>query len=235
MDKQLAIVAQSYDNAIDSGRKGNNGDPYKDLPDYITKDQDYIIYKQLQDSGMMIDSDRKEIYEYLAPAEGMKFIDLGCCLNLMFKGYDNWPSTYHGVDISSKTVELLTEFVEKKDLQIGSLYCCSMHETPYETSFFDIGACIGSLEYFDKEFVERVVIEAHRIIKPNGKFVLDVPDLGSPECRIAMLVEEYLGRPNRYNIPAQEFENMLSYYFIIETKEKVGSMFQYFMRNKYKI
>ncbi len=107
--------------------------------------------------------------------------------------------------------------------------------TQLEKAFFDIGACIGSLEYFDKEFVERVIIEAHRIIKPNGKFVLDVPDLGSPECRIAMLVEEYLGRPNRYKIPAQEFESLLSNYFIIETKDKVGSMLQYFLRVKYKI
>ena len=27
----------------------------------------------------------------------------------------------------------------------------NMHETPYNANFFDIGACIGSLEYFEKE------------------------------------------------------------------------------------
>lgn len=30
----------------------------------------------------------------------------------MFKDYNQWASIYHGVDISSKTIQLLEEFVE---------------------------------------------------------------------------------------------------------------------------
>jgi ubiquinone/menaquinone biosynthesis C-methylase UbiE len=230
VENQLECVARSYNKGIDLGRRGI--DLYKELPAYITKDPDYPLYEKMQQEGTLSDSGRQEIVEYLDPRVHMNFVDLGCCLNLMFRGYDKWPSTYHGVDISSKTIQLLHEFVAKNDLAIGSLHCGSMHETPYDNNFFDIGACIGSLEYFQKAFVESVIVEAYRIIKPYGKFVLDVPDMGSPECRITMKIEEYLGRADRFDMSAQEFEEMLKNYFEIQAKEKVGPMIQYFLRCK---
>ncbi len=59
------------------------------------------MYEQSQVNGTYADSARQEIVEYLSPpTRDMKFIDLGCCLNLMFRGYDSWPSEYYGVDIS---------------------------------------------------------------------------------------------------------------------------------------
>lgn len=152
----------------------------------------------------------------------------------MFCGYKDWPSTYYGVDISSKTIELLHEFMEKNDLNVGDLYCGSMHETPYDTNFFDIGECIGSLEYFEKDFVQQAVAEFQRIIKPNGKFVLDIPNVGSPEFEIAKLMEEYLGRPDRFDLSVKEFETMLDAYFVIDKKEIVGPMIQYFLVCKMK-
>ncbi|WP_097013991.1 class I SAM-dependent methyltransferase [Anaerocolumna aminovalerica] len=136
----------------------------------------------------------------------MKFIDLGCCLNLMFRGYDSWPSEYYGVDISKKTIQLLNEFVVQRNLFIGPLYCGSMHETPYNTNFFDSGACIGSLEYFEKDFVEKAITEFHRILKPYGKFVIDIPNIGSCECRIAMMIKDYLGRMDKFSMTTENLK-----------------------------
>lgn len=104
-----------------------------------------------------------------------------------------------------------------------------MHETPYATSFFDIGECIGSLEYFEKEFVQQAVAEFSRIMKSNGRFVLDIPNIGSPEFEIAKLIEEYLGRQDQFNISIEEFETILDTCFIIDKKETVGPMIQYFL------
>lgn len=162
----------------------------------------------------------------------MKFIDLGCCLNLMFAGYKDWTSTYYGVDISSKTIELLQQYVEKNHLTVGDLYCCSMHETPYETNFFDIGECVGSLEYFEKDFVQQAVVEFSRIMKSNGKFILDIPNIGSLEFEISKLIEEYLGRKDQFNLSVEEFETILDAYFIIDKKEIVGAMIRYFLIKK---
>jgi ubiquinone/menaquinone biosynthesis C-methylase UbiE len=230
MDKQLELVAKSYDKEIDLGRRGI--DSYNELPEHIKNDPGYPLFQKMREEQSLSDSGRREIVDYLSPAVGMNFIDLGCCLNLKFCGYKDWASTYHGVDISSKTIEFLHEFAEKNQLIIGSLQCCSMHETPYDASYFDIGTCIGSLEYFEKDFVEKVIIEAHRILKPNGKFVLDVPDIGTPECRITMIIEEYLGRVDKYNMTAKEFDDLIENYFVIEDKEKIGPMIQYFLTSK---
>ena len=225
MKKQLEQIAKSYDKGIDLGRKGIGS--YENFPDYITNHPNYPLFQQMQMS--VSDSDREEIVGYLEPKAGMKFIDLGCCLNLKFGGYKDWPSAYYGVDISSKTIELLHEFTEKNNLTVGDLYCGSMHETPYDTSFFDIGECIGSLEYFERDFVQKAVAEFHRIIKPNGKFVLDIPNIGTPEFEIAKLIEEYLGRPDKFDLSIEEFETMLNSYFVIGKKEIVGPMIEYFL------
>lgn len=232
MENQLELVEKSYDKAIEFGKRGI--DLYKDLPEHITNDPDYPIFQKWEMEGVPADSGRKEIRDYLSPNTNMKFIDLGCCLNLMFRGYDKWPSTYHGVDISNKTIQLLYEFVTEKKLPIGSLYCGSIHETPFGANYFDIGACIGVLEYFKKDFVAKAIIEAHRIIKPYGKFVLDIPNIGSPTCRIMMLIEEHLGRPDKFDMSSQEFEDMLQNYFKIEKIEKVDAapMIQYFLSCK---
>ncbi|MFD1177828.1 class I SAM-dependent methyltransferase [Paenibacillus puldeungensis] len=227
MANQLESVSKSYDKAIDFGRRGI--DLYEDLPEHITNHPDYPIFQRLKMEGSLSDSGRKEIKEYLSPDTNMKFVDLGCCLNLMFNGYDKWLSTYHGVDISSKTIQLLNEFVTKRKLPIGSLYCGSIHETPFEDNYFAIGACVGILEYFEKDFVEEAIIEAYRIIKPYGRFVLDIPNFDSPIFRITKLIEEHLGRPDKFNMSSQEFDTMLQNYFEIEKKEKVAGMIQYFL------
>jgi len=107
---QLEQVAKSYDRHIgEYGKK--DALSYDNLPDYIINDPDYPEYKMKLIGVEGESSRRNKIKDYLKPAKDMNFIDLGCCLNLMFKGYDKWPSTYHGIDISEKTVLLLNKFV----------------------------------------------------------------------------------------------------------------------------
>lgn len=228
MDNQLELVAKSYDKGIDLGKQGI--DSYENLPPHITNHPYYPLFQQMRAGETLSDSARKEIVEYLAPKAGMKFIDLGCCLNFMFSGYKDWPSVYYGVDISSKTIDLLKGYAEKNHLAVGDFCCCSMHETPYEDHFFEIGECVGSLEYFEKEFVQQAIAEFSRILKPGGRFVLDIPNLGSPEFEISKLIEEYLGRQDRFHISAEEFEAILAPYFAVEKKEIVGPMIQYFCK-----
>lgn len=229
MREQLEQIGKTYDQAIEDGRKGINR--YQQLPEYITSDPDYPWYEASQKEDAFGDSGRQEIIDYLVPEKGMKCVDLGCALNFMFNGYDAWPSTYYGVDISHKTIQLLQEYVAKKQLLIGELVCGSMHETPFETSFFDIGTCIGSIEYFKRDFVEQVIAEIHRIMKPNGRFVLDIPNPDSKVGRIAMMIEEFMGRPDLFDLTCQEFEERLLPYFFID-KIKKGGMIQYYLRCK---
>lgn len=226
MDKRLEQIAASYDRAI---QQGGDVDDYANLPESITSHPYYPIFQRMRETDTLSDSARREIADYLAPEAGMKFIDMGCCVNLMFAGYADWPCAYYGVDISPKTIELLRRYAAKNRLTVGDLYCGSMHETPYEADFFDIGECVGSLEYFERDFVLEALKEFHRVMKSGGRFVLDIPNVGSPACEICALIEAHLGRPDRFDLSVEAFEDLLGDFFAIRHKEVVGPMIQYFL------
>lgn len=230
MENQLEQVAKAYDRCIDLGRKGID----LEYPEYIINDPDYPLYLKATTEGLDSDSGSKELRDYLSPTVNMNFVDLGCCLNLMFRGYDKWPSTYYGVDISNETINLLKEFVTSNNLAVGSLFCGSIHETPFEDSSFDIGACIGVLEYFDRNFIEKALIEVRRIMKHDGRFVLDIPNCEHPMRRIMSLIEEHRGCPVKFDMSPQEFNIIVQNYFEVDKIVNIESvaMIQYFLRCK---
>lgn len=232
--EQLEQVAKSYDWSIECGRKGIDSYDYENLPAELQADPDFPMFQKAREEGGDSDSGGAEIRDFLSPVSGMRFVDLGCCLNLMFRGYDEWSSRYYGVDISGETIRLLERFAAKNGLSVGALHCGSMHETPFEDNFFDIGACIGSLEYFEKDFVEIALREFYRILKPGARFVLDIPDLDADMRRFMGLVEETMGRPDRFDLTVPEFEEMIQPYFAVERTEHFENvaMVQYFLVRK---
>jgi len=148
---QMKQIAKSYDrHFIEYGQEDSLS--YDNLPEYITSDPNYPYWENEMASGYE-DSRRMELIAYLAPAENMKFIQLGCSMNLLTREYAKWPSLYHGVDISSETIQTLTAYASKNNIAVGSLHCGSVHETPFTDGYFDIGECIGVLEYYEREFV----------------------------------------------------------------------------------
>jgi len=240
MEKHLETVAKSYDRHFIYHGKDEDLS-YDKLPGYITSDPDYLHKKKEQESDWE-EVRRKKLIEYLSPSKNMNFIQLGCSLSLPFKGYDKWPSTYYGVDISKETIQFLYKYVAENSLSIGSLYCGSVHETPFAESYFDIGDCIGVLEYYERDFVLKSIREFHRLMKPGGKLVLDIPNIMSSSGRMMMLIEEYMGRPDKFDMLSQEFEDMIKDYFEIVDSDRIcaesrgesymGSMYYYFLRCK---
>lgn len=225
LNNTLQSIAVSFDRTIQSGRAGIN--PYRTLPKTITNHPAYPQYLKNQ-SARDQDSGRKEIVEFLAPQRGMKFVDLGCCLNLIDNGYSLWPSEYYGVDISSEVMRELDAFLKRNGLEVGGLYHCGIHQVPVSENFFDIGACIGSLEYFRSTYIVRSLKEFHRILKPGARFVLDIPNSYSKEYRVSQKIECYLGRGDEFDLTAAEFERLLRGLFTIVRRDVLG-MLQYFL------
>lgn len=230
MKTQLELIAQSYDKDIEYGKDGVN--PYELLPESITNHKHYGDFVKSYDEVGSSDSKRKEIKDYLQARQGMKFIDLGCCLNLMFNDYDKWPSQYFGIDISKKTIDLLENVVQTRKLDIGGLFCASVDQTPFDDEYFDIAACIGIVEYFDEEFLKDTIIESHRILRQKGKLVIDVPNIKSPLYEINQLIEAHIGRPSNFRVSLEAFNEILKDYFKIIKTEQVVGMVQYFLEKK---
>lgn len=219
IENQLKQIAKSYDrHFIEYGKK--DALSYDNLPDYITSNPDYPYWKNEAESDWD-DNRRIELKDYLSPVENMNFVHLGCSMNLKTKGYDKWLSKYFGVDISNETISKLYSFIGESNLSIGSLYCGSVHETPFKDNFFDIGDCIGVLEYYEKDFILKAIKEFHRLLKPNAKLVLDIPNLESPSGRAMMLIEECMGRPDKFDMSPQDFEDMIKDYFEIDDSDRI--------------
>jgi len=240
IENQLEQIAKSYDRHFIEYQK-KDALSYDNLPDYITNNPDYTYWKNEAENGWE-NNRRIELKDYLSPAQNMNFIHLGCSMSLKTKGYDKWPSKYFGVDISGETISALYYFIGKNNLAVGSLYCGSVHDTPFRDNYFDIGDCIGVLEYYKKDFVLKAVKEFHRILKPGAKLVLDIPNTESPSGRAMMQIEECMGRPDRFDMLPQEFEDMIKDYFETDDSDRLraekcgephmGMMYFYCLRCK---
>ncbi len=89
MDTQLKKVAESYDKGIVYGKRGLS--LYDNLPEELTSHPDYLTYKrvtELPGNAEAGSSGHWDVKAYLSPTPNLRFIDLGCCLNLMQNGYD---------------------------------------------------------------------------------------------------------------------------------------------------
>lgn len=224
MDSKVKIVAESFDRTLKMSHQGIN--QYMKLPAYITSSPMYVKYQMIRNDSET-DSGNPQIYEFLKPSSEMKFVDLGCCLNLINRGYDKWESLYYGVDISKEVMRDLNMFIQSRGITVGGLVLCDMENTPFEESSFDIGTCIGSLEYYSQKKIESIICEFYRIIKPNGRIVIDIPNSFSEEGYISRLVEEYLGRKDDFDMSEVEFEKLIEKYFFIRGKEKIDTVVYY--------
>lgn len=225
----LEIVSKSYDKTINS--KINQ---YESLPAEITEDPYYAMYKQCCESDDTNNSGNRKIRGFLNPQLEMKYIDLGCSANLINYELYKWPSIYHGIDVSPKTIDLLKNFAKGSNLELGGLYCCAIHEMPFSDVFFDIGACVGILEYFQSRYIINAIEEIARVLKPRAKLILDIPNWSHPASTVMAKIEEYLGRPDLFDMTVNDFESLLIKHFNIISRTE-NMMLTYYLEKQPKV
>ncbi len=225
MHHQLRIIRDAYDKTVDRYFAGVEDEDL--LPEEFKQSDRYKRFKALlhmPDGG----SGDAKIREYLQPQAGMRFLDVGCCANLMTRNLAAWPSTYYGIDISPKLIEASQNFVKNHQVNIGGLAVADMAHMPFDDHFFDICAVIGIVEYFDIAYIRTALKELHRVMKPQGRIVLDFPNTAHPDCTTMVEMEGYLGR-TRQNVPTTHaFEKELRPLFSLE-KSDANVMKTYFL------
>jgi SAM-dependent methyltransferase len=159
----------------------------------------------------------------------MTFLDVGCAAGLKTHHLYEWPSAYHGVDISPGLIDAMRRFVTNKSLQVGALHVADAAALPFEDGYFDIAAMIGVLEYCTPDYAEKVLKELGRVLKPQARIVLDIPNLAHPHVDLMFSLEESLGRP-QYEYNRAEFEKTLAHHFEIESVDTSIVMLKYFCR-----
>ena len=108
------------------------------------------------------------------------------------------------------------------DLAVDIIQTC-----PFREGSFDLVVLANVIEHVYE--YRALVTRCAELLKPGGRLVLDIPDVGSPEFGAISVIEDYLGRPERFNMTIEEFEAELRPCWAIAKKEKVGPMLQYFL------
>jgi len=226
----LRTLSEAYDKTVDDYKKGIEEEDL--LPDEFKNSKRYKRFKDLINSNPdPSGSDDSQIFNYLNPKVGMKFLDVGSCANLITGKLHEWPSEYYGIDISPKLIKASLDFVKRNNLKIGGLYVAEAAKMPFEDNSFDISAIIGVFEYFDINYIRKALEELHRVMKPEGKTVIDIPNFSNPDCKIMIELERHLGRTSKNTLSNEEFETELKKLFSIE-KIDTQIMISYFAKSK---
>ena len=119
---------------------------------------------------------------------GRKLLDVGSGSgSLMFKARDKFEEVY-GIDISLSRVEAAKKnAVEKfgENNNFHFLVCNINGRIDFPDGMFDVVTAIAIIEHvFDPYFV---VGEIHRVLKPGGVFVVEVPNIAYLRHRIHLL------------------------------------------------
>ena len=208
-------------------REGVKGvDLYKQLPVSITGHPAYAFLA----TGGDCSSGNPAIREFLAPASGDRFLDLGCCVNIINHRLHEWPSAYFGVDVSAENIGLLKRHVAAKGIAVGGLHAGRIDRLPFTDGYFRIAACVGVLEYYPLEYAEAVLREARRVLAPGGRFYVDIPNVGHPGFPAMRRIEEHMGRPIMLGIPGSRFEAMLAGLFVVDRVDATRAMTGFFLR-----
>jgi SAM-dependent methyltransferase len=226
MDKRLQQVRKAYDLTVEQYKKGI--DPLRNIPQEL---KETAFFKSFSAGGSSANSAALDIRDYLKPGSGMRFLDAGCSANLVNYRLHRWPSTYYGIDISPALIDAMKRFVTQNKLVIGGLQVAELSRLPFEDNYFDIAAAIGVLEYCPLPYIRKSLRELHRVLKTDGRAVLDVPNRDHPFVRDMTRLEKFLGRPNYLHF-RDKFEAALSGYFHIDTVNDTQIMLKYFVRTQ---
>jgi ubiquinone/menaquinone biosynthesis C-methylase UbiE len=229
LDKYLEKIQEAYDLTVEQYRKGI--DPLHDVPEKIRNSP---FFKSLAADKNLLNSTAPDIQKYLAPVYGMRFLDTGCSANIANYRLDRWPSVYYGVDISPQLIDAMKRFVKEQAISIGGLYVADISRLPFDDNFFDIAAVIGVLEYCKMGYIGAALMELNRVLKPESRVVLDIPNRNHPYAGDMVRLEQHLGRQSFLHSRSR-FEKLMVPLFSTERVDDSRLMIKYFVRTlKYK-
>ena len=147
----------------------------------------------------------RQIVGLLGPVSGQTCLDIGGDNGVISWNLRKLGGTWTSVDISEKAVESIRRLVgERVELIAGP-------KLPFADGTFDAVVIIDMLEHLKEDY--RFVAECHRVLKPNGRLVFNVPHIKSwallpPVRQMLGLTEDRHGHVRPGYTEAQMFDLM---------------------------
>lgn len=113
----------------------------------------------------------------------VKILDLGCgdgVYESLLSETSRRQAEFFGLDISRDQLQKAKDlFKETRVLDTDS------QPVPYKDNFFDIAICSEVLEHVF--YPEKIFAEIYRVLKPQGYFLITVPNFGALQIRLSTL------------------------------------------------
>ena len=115
--------------------------------------------------GQYIDQQEKAfVKKYTSKWKKARTLDVACGTGRFLE------FAQFGIDASAKMIEVAKEKFPNKQL-----FCESASNTHFEDHFFEGILCFHLFMHLDKAITQQIFQEFHRILKPEGQLVFDVP------------------------------------------------------------
>ena len=145
----------------------------------------------------------RQIVSLLGPVSGQTCLDVGGDNGVISWNLRKLGGTWSSVDSSEKAVDSIRRLVgERVERITGS-------KLPFADATFDAVVIIDMLEHLKEDY--QFVAECHRVLKPNGRLIFNVPHIKSwallpPVRRMLGLTEERHGHVRPGYTEAQMFD-----------------------------
>lgn len=118
-------------------------------------------------------SPRKAIYDYIEPAD-IKILDIctGTAANAIKIAKHKRKTQIVGIDISKEMLSIAGKKIKKNGLDNIKLYQMDATETSFNDKTFDIILISLVLHEITNVLAEKILLEAKRVIKTNGKILV---------------------------------------------------------------
>ena len=140
------------------------------VPDYeeywgMVEDADGVERDRMLDAeGELFLSRHKDKINYIRGLPVGRIVDVGCGRGFLFDAIKGWEN--YGVDISHQATGSLKNVV-----------CGTLEDANYESDYFDVAVLSNIIEHVEDPI--ELLKETRRILKPNGKLILETPDFES--------------------------------------------------------
>jgi ubiquinone/menaquinone biosynthesis C-methylase UbiE len=120
--------------------------------------------------------------------KGARFLDIGCGDgDFCILAKDMYADVY-GVDVSPERIANAKKRINsRRDKDNFYFVQHDIDENlPFSDDFFDVETCIATLEYL--VYPSRAILEARRVLKPRGYFIIQVSNFAFLPYRFALLI-----------------------------------------------
>lgn len=117
------------------------------------------------------------IFQCIEKYKPKRILDAGCGRGFYLYGINSYKfvKEIHGIDINEKYLKIAKNINQDKRVKIKK---SNIYKLPYENNSFDLIICSEVLEHLKDD--KKALKELHRVLKPNGKLIITVPNLNFP-------------------------------------------------------